>query len=40
MDAPAARSRVLTYQEYAGGGHDFFWWGETLADGLVALLGR
>ena len=28
----------VAYQEYAGG-HDFFWWGETLADGLVALLG-
>jgi enterochelin esterase-like enzyme len=27
----------VTYQEFPGG-HDFFWWGETLADGLVALL--
>ena len=28
----------VAYQEYPGG-HDFFWWGETIADGLVALLG-
>ncbi|MGZ4291832.1 MAG: alpha/beta hydrolase [Gaiellaceae bacterium] len=34
-----AKGYDVTYQEYAGG-HDFFWWGETLADGLVALLSR
>jgi enterochelin esterase family protein len=28
----------VAYQEYSGG-HDFFWWRETLADGLIALLG-
>lgn len=28
----------VAYQEYPGG-HDFFWWGETIADGLTALLG-
>lgn len=27
----------VSYQEFAGG-HDFFWWQETLADGLIALL--
>ena len=27
----------VDYREFPGG-HDFFWWGETLADGLVALL--
>ena len=27
----------VAYQEYSGG-HDFFWWRETLADGLIALL--
>ena len=32
------KGNEVAYQEYAGG-HDFFWWGETLADGLVALLG-
>ena len=32
-----AKGYEVAYQEYAGG-HDFFWWGETLADGLVALL--
>jgi hypothetical protein len=28
----------VAYQEYPGG-HDFFSWGETIADGLVALFG-
>jgi enterochelin esterase-like enzyme len=28
----------VSYAEYPGG-HDFFWWRETLADGLIALLG-
>jgi enterochelin esterase family protein len=28
----------ITFQEYSGG-HDFFWWRETLGDGLIALLG-
>ncbi|RIK44879.1 MAG: enterochelin esterase [Chloroflexi bacterium] len=27
------------YQEYAGG-HDYLWWRSTLADGLLALVGR
>ena len=33
-----AKGYDVTYQEYPGG-HDFFWWGETIADGLIALLG-
>ena len=32
-----AKGYDVVYQEFPGG-HDFFWWGETLADGLVALL--
>ena len=28
----------VAYQE-SSGGHDFFWWRETLGDGLLALLG-
>jgi enterochelin esterase family protein len=32
-----AKGYRVAYQEFPGG-HDFFWWGETLADGLVALL--
>lgn len=36
-DDLGAKGYDVTYQEYPGG-HDFFWWGETLADGLVALL--
>lgn len=28
----------VAYQEHSGG-HDFFWWRETLGDGLIALLG-
>ncbi len=32
-----AKGYDVSYREFPGG-HDFFWWGETLADGLVALL--
>jgi enterochelin esterase-like enzyme len=32
-----AKGYDVAYGEFPGG-HDFFWWGETLADGLVALL--
>ena len=30
---------LAVYREFPGG-HDFFWWRETLAWGLIALLGR
>jgi Putative esterase len=29
----------VTFEEFPGG-HDYFWWRETIADGLIALLGR
>jgi enterochelin esterase-like enzyme len=32
-----AKGYEVAYREFPGG-HDFFWWGETLADGLAALL--
>ena len=32
-----AKGYDVAYQEFSGG-HDFFWWRETLADGLIALL--
>jgi enterochelin esterase-like enzyme len=37
-DSLRAAGYDVAYQEYSGG-HDFFWWRETLADGLIALLG-
>jgi enterochelin esterase-like enzyme len=38
-DVLRARGFAVTYREFAGG-HDAIWWRSTLADGLVALVGR
>jgi enterochelin esterase-like enzyme len=37
-DELTADGYEVAFAEYPGG-HDFFWWRETLADGLIALLG-
>jgi enterochelin esterase family protein len=37
-DVLRARGYDVTYGEYPGG-HDYFWWAETLGDGVAALLG-
>jgi enterochelin esterase-like enzyme len=37
-DVLVAKGYDVDYREYAGG-HDYFWWRETVADGLISLLG-
>ncbi|HEV2592245.1 MAG TPA: alpha/beta hydrolase-fold protein [Gaiellaceae bacterium] len=36
-DVLVAKGYDVTFREYPTG-HDFFWWGETIADGLISLL--
>ena len=37
-DVLLAKGYEVAYREFPGG-HDYFWWIESLAEGLIALLG-
>ena len=37
-DVLRARGYPVAYQEFPGG-HDYFWWVESLGDGLIDLVG-